>query len=204
MVISRIQQTFAGVYEITPDAGSAFFLRREYLSHVNPESLCEGQEISEEAAADLLSASVAYAAECAAMMYLSRAEQCRSGLERKLAAKGAGKAAVKAALDYLENERYLDDCRFAGAWLRSRSIDHEEGRARLEAELYARGIKKADAKKALDSFFSDRDELEICELACRKISRLQKDAQKVKSALVRKGFSLAQVRAVMDSGKGCD
>lgn len=201
MVISRIEQTFAGVYEITPDAGSAFFLRKDYLSQVNPDVLWAGQEISEEAAADLLNASVVYAAELAAMSYLSRAEQCRAGLERKLAAKGACKSAVKAALDYLEQERCLDDCRFAGAWLRSRSIDHAEGRSRLEAELYARGIGKADAKKALDDFFSDRDELAVCARAYRKICGLKKDGQKIKSALVRKGFSLRQIHEVMGS---CD
>ena len=44
MVIRGIKQTLPGVYEITPDAGSAFFLRAAYLSIVSTDVLEESVE----------------------------------------------------------------------------------------------------------------------------------------------------------------
>ena len=197
MVIRQIQQTFTGVYEITPSVGSAFFLRSCYLSLLSEENLFAGAEFSDEEASDLLNAAVVYGAEFAAMTYLARAEHCRAGLERKLLKKGIEKTAVEKALDYLEQCGNLSDERFAGAWLRSRSIDHAEGRIRLAAELASRGVDRSSSKKALDEFFSEKDELEICRRAYKKCRLFKNDLDKIKASLVQKGFTLKQIGIVI-------
>lgn len=197
MVVRQIQQTFTGVYEITPSVGSAFFLRACYLSLLSEDSLAAGKEFSDEETEDLLSAAVAYGAEFAAMTYLARAEHCRCGLERKLLKKEIARPAIEKALDYLEQCGNLNDERFAGAWLRSRSIDHAEGRVRLAAELAARGVERNASKKALDEFFSERDELEICRRAYKKCRMLKKSLDKIKASLVQKGFTLKQIETVI-------
>ena len=185
------------MYEITPSVGSAFFLRACYLSLLTKENLFAGAELSDEEASDLLNAAVVYGAEFAAMTYLARAEHCRAGLERKLLKKGIEKSAVKKALDYLEQCGNLSDERFAGAWLRSRSIDHAEGRIRLAAELASRGVDRVASKKALDEFFSEKDELEICRRAYKKCRLFKNDLDKIKASLVQKGFTLKQIGIVI-------
>lgn len=190
-------QTLQGVCEITPGAGSAFFLRKEYLSLVDPERICAGAEFNDEETSDILNAALIYSAEYAAMTYLARAEHCRAALTQKLIKKNIDRKAIEPALDYLEGVRYLDDERFAGAWLRTRSIDHAEGRIRLAAELASRGVDRNAAKKALDEFFSDHDEMEICRRAYRKVRNLKSDSDKIKASLVQKGFTLKEIDAVL-------
>ena len=197
MLIREMVQTLQGVCEITPGAGSAFFLRKEYLSLVDPERICAGAEFNDEETSDILNAALIYSAEYAAMTYLARAEHCRVALTQKLIKKNIDRKAIEPALDYLEGVRYLDDERFAGAWLRTRSIDHAEGRIRLAAELASRGVDRNAAKKALDEFFSDHDEMEICRRAYRKVRNLKSDSDKIKTSLVQKGFTLKEIDAVL-------
>ena len=197
MLIREMVQTLQGVCEITPGAGSAFFLRKEYLSLVDPERICAGAEFNDEETSDILNAALIYSAEYAAMTYLARAEHCRAALTQKLIKKNIDRKAIELALDYLEGVRYLDDERFAGAWLRTRSIDHAEGRIRLAAELASRGVDRNAAKKALDEFFSDHDEMEICRRAYRKVRNLKSDSDKIKASLVQKGFTLKEIDAVL-------
>ncbi|WP_318712959.1 regulatory protein RecX [Treponema sp.] len=197
MLIREMVQTLQGVCEITPGAGSAFFLRKEYLSLVDPERICAGAEFNDEETSDILNAALIYSAEYAAMTYLARAEHCRAALTQKLIKKNIDRKAIEPALDYLEGVRYLDDERFAGAWLRTRSIDHAEGRIRLAAELASRGVDRNAAKKALDEFFSDHDEMEICRRAYRKVRNLKSDSDRIKASLVQKGFTLKEIDAVL-------
>lgn len=197
MLIREMVQTLQGVCEITPGAGSAFFLRKEYLSLVDPERICAGAEFNDEETSDILNAALIYSAEYAAMTYLARAEHCRAALTQKLIKKNIDRKAIEPALDYLEGVRYLDDERFAGAWLRTRSIDHAEGRIRLAAELASRGVDRNAAKKALDEFFSDHDEMEICRRAYRKVRNLKSDPDRIKASLVQKGFTLKEIDAVL-------
>ena len=207
MKICGIKQTLPGVVEVTPDTGSAFFLRISYLKQVKEEQLLyisygaaaeqRSVEFSDEEAADILNAALVYSAEVAAMTYLARAEQSRFGLTQKLLHKSIDKHAVSEALDYLESVHYLDDERFAAAWLRSRSIDHAEGRIRLSAELASRGISKQVANSVLKEFFSEHDEQELCERAYRKCIRVKKDDEKIRSALLRNGFTSGEIKKVM-------
>lgn len=197
MVLHQIQQTLHGVYEITPAAGSAFFLRREYLSQTDPDNLEVDVELSDDQAIDVMNAALCYSAEVAAMSYLGRCEHCRSSLFSKLLKKQIDKNAVNSALDYLESIGYLSDYRFALAWLRTRAINHAEGRIRLTAELFNRGVDRNDAKKALDEFFEERDELETCRRAYKKCLVLKSDEDKIKASLIAKGFTVKQIQTVM-------
>ena len=221
MVIRGIRQTLQGVYEITPDAGSAFFLRSEYLHSVSeerlvpvdgglagedelfvrPGDLTAGMDgvFSDEETGDILHAAVVYAVESAAMSYLSRAEHCRSSLSAKLVKKGMDKTDVDEALDHLETVGYLDDYRFAGAWLRTRYVSHAEGRTKLLSELLSRGVDPDAAKKALDDFFSVHSQPEICRRAVRKYLRTHRDAEEERlyASLVRLGFTYGQIKSAL-------
>ena len=139
--------------------------------------------------AQSLAATEASAATQKALALLARCEQCRAGLARKLLAKGFSKDTVEGVLDALEERDFLSDRRFARAWLNSRRIGHYEGRSRLLSELAARGIDKEVSKEAVDSFFEEFDEEEICRKAAKKLVAQGKSGEKLMASMQRAGFS---------------
>ena len=194
MVVKTLVETsYSGMFKLTPEEGSAFFVRKEYLPEGLFEKIDVGVEFLEEEADSLFDAGLTCAVELKAVSYLARAEQSRFGLTRKLIEKKYDKKYVEAALTYLEGRGYLSDQRYAIAWLNSRSTNHYEGRSRLSAELASRGIARDVANKALDEFFSEHDEDEICRKAYEKLSRT-KSGEKLLAAMIRQGFSQKQIR----------
>lgn len=197
MVIKSIAETsYSGMYKLAPEEGSAFFVRAEYLPEDLFDRIDVGVEFDEEETDSLLDAGLTCAVELKAVGYLARAEQSRFGLTRKLIEKKFDKKYVEAALTYLEGRGYLSDLRFATAWLNTRKINHYEGRSRLAAELAARGIAREVASAALDEFFSENDEDEICRKAYEKLSKNKSD-EKLTAALMRAGFTLKQIKSLL-------
>ena len=195
IVKTLVETSYSGMFKLTPEEGSAFFVRKEYLPEGLFELLDVGAEFSEDQADALMDAGLTCAVELKAVGYLARAEQSRFGLTRKLIEKKYDKKYVEAALTYLEGRGYLSDLRFATAWLNTRKINHYEGRSRLAAELAARGISREVANKALDEFFSENDEDEICRKAYEKLSKT-KSGDKLIAALIRQGFTVKQINKV--------
>ena len=194
MIIKTLVETsYSGMFKLTPEEGSAFFVRKEYLPEGLFERLDVGADFSEEEVDSLLDAGLTCAVELKAISYLARAEQSRFGLSHKLIEKKYDKKYVEAALTYLEGRGYLSDARYAAAWLNTRKINHYEGRSRLLAELMARGISREVSVAALDEFFTENDEDEICRKAYEKLSKSKSD-EKLIAALMRQGFSMKQIR----------
>ena len=197
VVKTLVESSYSGMFKFTPEEGSSFYIRKEYLPEGLFEKIDVGVEFDEEQADLLMDAGLTCAVELKAVAYLARAEQSRFGLTRKLIEKKYDKKYVEAALTYLEGRGYLSDLRFAAAWLNTRKINHYEGRSRLAAELAARGIARDVAGQALDEFFTENDEDEICRKAYEKYSK-KKSGDKLIEALVRAGFSLKMIKRVLE------
>ena len=195
-VKTLVESSYSGMFKLTPEEGSAFFVRKEYLPEGLFERIDVGLEFDDEETDFLLDAGLTCAVELKAVGYLARAEQSRFGLTRKLIDKKYDKKYVEAALTYLEGRGYLSDLRFATAWLNTRKINHFEGRSRLAAELAARGIARDVANKALDEFFTENDEDELCRKAYEKLSKSKAD-EKLIAALLRSGFSMKQIKSII-------
>ena len=195
-VKTLVESSYSGMFKLTPEEGSAFFVRKEYLPEGLFERIDVGLEFDDEETDFLLDAGLTCAVELKAVGYLARAEQSRFGLSRKLIEKKYDKKYVEAALTYLEGRGYLSDLRFATAWLNTRKINHFEGRSRLAAELAARGIARDVANKALDEFFTENDEDELCRKAYEKLSKSKAD-EKLIAALLRSGFSMKQIKSII-------
>ncbi len=195
-VKTLVESSYSGMFKLTPEEGSAFFVRKEYLPEGLFERIDVGVEFDETDTDSLLDAGLTCAVELKAVGYLARAEQSRFGLTRKLIEKKYDKKYVEAALTYLEWRGYLSDLRFATAWLNTRKINHYEGRSRLAAELAARGIARDVAGKALDEFFTENDEDELCRKAYEKLSKSKAD-EKLIAALLRSGFSMKQIKSMI-------
>ena len=192
------ESSYSGMFKFTPEEGSSFYIRKDYLPEGVFERIDVGVEFSEEEADCLMDAGLTCAVELKAVGYLARAEQSRFGLTRKLIEKKYEKKYVEAALTYLEGRGYLSDQRFARAWLNSRRTNHYEGRSRLVAELAARGIARDVANAALDEFFTENDEDEICRKAYEKLSK-SKSGEKLTAALMRAGFSLKMIKHISEN-----
>ena len=194
MVIKSIAETsYSGMFKIAPEEGSAFYVRKEYLPEGLFERIDAGAKFDDIETDSLLDAGLTCAVELKAVGCLARAEQSRFGLTRKLIEKKYDKKYVEAALTYLEGRGYLSDLRFATAWLNTRKINHYEGRSRLAAELAARGIAREVATAALNEFFTENDEDEICRKAYEKLSK-SKSGEKLMAAMLRLGFTQKQIR----------
>ena len=198
MVIKSIAETsYSGMFKVAPEESSAFFVRADYLPDGLFDRIDTGADFNETETESLLDAGLTCAVELKAVDYLARAEQSRFGLTRKLIEKKYEKKYVEAALTYLEGRGYLSDLRYATAWLNTRKINHFEGRSRLAAELAARGIARDVATAALDEFFTENDEEEICRKAYEKLSK-SKSGEKLTAALMRAGFSNKMIRRVLE------
>ena len=195
-VKTLVESSYSGMFKLTPEEGSAFFVRKEYLPEGLFERINVGLEFDDEETDSLLDAGLTCAVELKAVGYLARAEQSRFGLTRKLIEKKYDKKYVEAALTYLEWRGYLSELRFATAWLNTRKINHYEGRSRLAAELAARGIARDVAGKALDEFFTENDEDELGRKAYEKLSKSKAD-EKLIAALLRSGFSMKQIKSII-------
>lgn len=196
MRISALKQAVSDVVEITSEDGPVFFIRLAYLQSINPDNIQVGAVFEDAELDELVEAGLAFAAERKAEEYLARCEQCRMGLERKLAQKKMPANSIKAALDYLEGRELLSDRRFAFSWIRSHTINKPQGRIRLLSELCSRGICSQDAKSALDDFFADVDELELCKRAYKKALRNGKTGEKLLKSMIDSGFSYKMIKEI--------
>ena len=183
--------------EITTVSGPSFFLREIYLSCVSVTDIVEGVVLNEDQTADIIEAGLCFVVEQKALEYLNRSEQCSFNLKRKLLAKGHSKKCIDLALAYLESKNYLSDERFARVWLNNRKINHSEGRTKLLAELMSRGIAKDVAQVALENFFSQNSEYELCRRAYEKCLRAKKDPDRTVRTLMTNGFSYSMIKKIM-------
>ena len=121
-----------------PGAGSSSAsVRRGY-----PKTLLVLQQFSENSAECLK-------AEKAALVLIARAEQCSSGLRRKLEKKKYPDAVIQAVLNHLTEMNLVNDRRYAELWLKSRIGRETKGPRLLYSLLIARGIEHESAEEAL-------------------------------------------------------
>ncbi len=191
--VTDIQTTAAGLIEIKLDGSESVFTRACYFNM--PFSVdrlpCL---LTDEQISVLRQAQDVFFAEKQACQYLARAEHSVFQLKIKLAKKGFSEKHSILALDYLESIGLVDDFRYAEAWLYTRSLSRYEGRQRLAMELYKRGISSKTAQKALNNFFSEKEEFALCQAAMERQIRKGYSGQKLIRSLQRKGFSFSMIR----------
>jgi regulatory protein len=92
-------------------------------------------------------------------------------LRRKLQAKKFEKDVVEATLTRLRDEKWIDDERFAGALVRSRS-GRRIGKRRILHELQAAGVEAGAARGAVEENIDEQQEREGLKTLCDKRARL--------------------------------
>ena len=108
---------------------------------------------------------------------------------------GAGEARTVKSL--LAAQGYVDDGKFARAWVRSKQTLKPTSRRLLLAQLRAKGVSDKTAKEALeDEASDDAVQLDLLIKSKRRQKRYQ-DEQKLVAYLVRQGFSWEDIRRAL-------
>ncbi|MBR1652711.1 MAG: RecX family transcriptional regulator [Alloprevotella sp.] len=79
----------------------------------------------------------------------SRSEYCRNEMERKMREKGADAALARTTVQRLVDEGYVDDARFARAFVHDRTLYERWGRQKTRQALLMRGLNSSDIDNAL-------------------------------------------------------
>ncbi|MDR0444412.1 MAG: recombination regulator RecX [Treponema sp.] len=166
--------------------GSLFSYKICYLP-ADFGSVSEGNEITAIEEESFRFASECLRAEKAALRLITRAEQCTSGLSRKLEQKRHSAACVNAVLSQLTELKLVDDSRFARLWLESR-LRLARSPRRLQSALANRGIDRETAQTALKTVLNEETEQLLLSRFAEK--RLRKtDERQLKYLLKSEGFS---------------
>ena len=122
-------------------------------------------------------------------------------LRRKLTSKDFDDDAIDAAIARLREEKWLDDARFAEAFVRTR-MRKRIGRLRIRRELIAAGVDDETAAAALRGNRDDDGEREAAlALARKRAARLDlstpQDRNKLTAYLLKQGYDMALIREVI-------
>ncbi|MDR1908558.1 MAG: recombination regulator RecX [Spirochaetaceae bacterium] len=193
------------VLRITLSDGVQFSFSTAYLDS-GVETPEPGLELTPVLAVCLRRAADCYRAERAALRFIARAEQTRSGLTRKLTQKGLESRHVEAVLDRLEFLEILNDRRYAEMWLKARLRLAPGGLSprKLLASLTGRGVAPGLAREAVKQALDAEAEAALIAayLAAlsRKEARRRNPSGAARSGALRfrlraEGFSAAAIRA---------
>lgn len=122
-------------------------------------------------------------------------------LEKKLKEKEFAPEIIKKVIARIKELGYLDDKKFAKAWLEARKFSHK-GKYVVQRELKQKGVAEETIRKTINSY-SARDELksakEIAEKKIKSYKDLNKFAKKQKLAqfLARRGFSWETITKIL-------
>lgn len=140
------------------------------------------------------------AARSHALRALGRREHSARELEHKLSRAGLDEAVAAEVVEGLGEEGWQSDARYADLLTRSR-IAQGYGPLRIAAELAARGVDKARIGAALAE--ADCDWSEVVRQLYRRRYHAAPDSAKEHASRYRflagRGFTSAQIRAVLDS-----
>ena len=128
----------------------------------------------------------------AALRILGYRFNSEAELRRKLAAKRFDEETIAATLQRLRQEKWLDDDRFAGAYVRTRVLKGI-GRQRIRRELMAAGVDDAAAERALrENADGEEERLSAAyEKLVRRLGEEQRD--KIVARLLRQGFEASAI-----------
>jgi regulatory protein len=179
---------------VTASVGFSCLIRPSYLETLPTAALLEDAELDEEGRLDLFHAAECYRAEIRALASVARSEQCRNQMQYKLEAKGFSRSAARRALDRLTELNFINDRRFARAWLNIRTLRSGEGRIRLIGGLVSRGINRDLAVECVDEFLSEIPEEELLLRAREKCLRQGKNRDETIRTLQNRGFLYSNIQ----------
>lgn len=148
-----------------------------------------------------------------ALRLLEKRLRSRAELEAALRRRGVSAENAVAVVGGLRRIGWIDDARFARAWVRDRLALRPSGHRRLRAELLARGVSPEDAEEALAALLpAGKEQALALEQARGRLRRLNGLApvvarRRLVAWLRRRGFESATIARILrvldvDGGDG--
>ncbi|MDR1625548.1 MAG: recombination regulator RecX [Spirochaetia bacterium] len=137
-----------------------------------------------------------------ALGLLAAAEHCGRSLERKLLARGYAESEVAQALSRLTEEKLLDDRRFAALWIEFRQKRKDEGARRLAEGLRQRGVDRQTAEAAVrEASRGEEYRAAFFRAKAKILAQARGGENRLVSLLLRKGYSLSEIRKYGETGE---
>lgn len=113
------------------------------------------------------------------MRYCAYQDRCSSDIAKKIRLWGLGQQELNDALDFLKNEGFIDDLRFAKSFVRGKFRSNKWGTAKIKEGLYAKQIPKALIDEALKELDEENYKGQLKEVILKK-NRLLKEGDPYK------------------------
>ncbi len=174
------------------DKGPILRLTQEDVAALRLE---EGTELDEAALNALRARADVVRAMEVALRLLAVRLRSRRELEQRLSRRDIAPATVRVVVERLAAEGFIDDMRFARAWVRGRLALRPSGAVRLRRELLRKGIAPELIEPALREAFAESDERQLAlDVARARMRRYRSDPpdaayRRLAGVLQRRGFS---------------
>ncbi|MFP4363366.1 MAG: regulatory protein RecX [Spirochaetia bacterium] len=179
----RIERLFAdkrGSQRIQFSDGTSFFCPLRIISDY---ALYSGKELDDQEYDSLLTDLKESEVRKKGMDLIARSEHSAGMLRKKLVSRNYDAEVVEKVIREFQEERFVDDKRYAEMWTRSRIDRRQEGKGKLVSELTQRFVDKHIAEEVVSAMVSESIENDSLELLGE---RLQKKKNMTKEKLGRK------------------
>ena len=182
--------TSQGSYKIFLEDGSSFFISIDFFI---ANKLCKGLEVDSHLLTQLQEESLFVEAYSKAITLLARQLYSRFNLKRKLLSKGFSPEGIEKALDFLGEQGYIDDHKYATNWVLNRINNKLDSYSGLFAGLQRKGINTNIAIAVLNEFYTPEVRDKILHKAINKQLNQGKTEDKIIASLSRKGFNHSKI-----------
>lgn len=195
--ITSLESVSATRYLIHLEGGEFFPLNKTEVEHYGIRG---GAFLEEEAYCEIMEELLPKKVCQRAMYFLLKMDRTEFQLRKKLRDSMFPEFLVDYAIDYVKGFHYIDDVRYAAAYIDYRK--DSRSRLQLVSELKSRGVSREDIEKAFEQVDVPDEEEQIRYWQQKKRYHPEEADQKTREKfyqfLMRKGFSLSAIRKVLD------
>jgi len=109
------------------------------------------------------------------MRYCAYQDRCSADIAQKIRLWGLGNDVLKGALEFLKDEGFIDDLRYAKSFVRGKFRSNKWGTAKIKEGLYAKKIPKALIVEALTELETEDYQGQLKEVLLKKDRLLKED-----------------------------
>lgn len=202
MIVEHIKPLNSKKYQIITDEQPAFAL---YKGEVSRYHLEEGGELPGEVYREILEEVLIRRAKRRAMHLLTAQDRTEMQIREKLERDCYPREAVEAAVSFLKAYHYLDDERYADAYIRC--MQGRKGIRCIRLELERKGVAREVITQALEQTETEAEELAIEELVYKKAGEPhpldEKELRRLYGFLMRRGFQSQDIGKVLRRYQEC-
>ena len=198
-MITSIEES-RGVYTLYVDGVAFARIKKKYFEQI---ALSQGDELDEQAYQDRLSALQFKDAYESALTLLTARDMTAHDLTSALCRRGYTGAAAQAVCERLQENRLIDDARYAQRYVELHR-DAQTGRYALRRKMRAKGLDEQLVDGLLDEHLDDGSQLEAARALGQKLARRyegedpRKTRARLSQALARRGFSWDTIHQALE------